>query len=241
MTHFRTGASPGRRRIDQRAGAEARGKSPGGPAVLHRDRVKLYGLTGGIASGKSTVAGALRSLGATVVDADQLARDVVAPGQPALEEIRARWPDVVAADGTLDRKALGAVVFADPAARQALEAITHPRIGARSAQLLSEARERGEPVAFYEAALLVEKGLDEGFDGLVVVSVPESVQLQRLMARDGLDEEAARQRLAAQAPLSRKLERATDVVDNAGDLAQTRAQVEALWKKLSAPTRGEQT
>lgn len=201
--------------------------------------MKLYGLTGGIASGKSTVARALRSLGATVVDADQLAREVVAPGQPALEDIRARWPQVVAADGTLDRKALGAVVFADPEARAELEAITHPRIAARSAELLGDARDRGEPVAFYEAALLVEKGLDAGFDGLIVVSAPEAVQVQRLMTRDALDEASARQRLAAQAPLARKLERATDVVDNAGNLEQTQAQVEALWKKLVDQASGE--
>lgn len=201
--------------------------------------MKLYGLTGGIASGKSTVARALRSLGATVVDADQLAREVVAPGQPALEDIRARWPQVVSADGTLDRKALGTVVFADPDARAELEAITHPRIAARSAKLLGDARERGEPVAFYEAALLVEKGLDAGFDGLIVVSAPEAVQVQRLMTRDGLDEASARQRLAAQAPLARKLERATHVVDNAGNLEHTQAQVEALWKKLVGQASGE--
>lgn len=195
--------------------------------------MKLYGLTGGIASGKSTVARHLRALGATVVDADRLAREVVEPGQPAADEIRARWPDVFTADGTLDRKALGAVVFGDSEARRELEAMTHPRIAQRSAELLDEARERGDAIAFYEAALIVEKRLDEAFDGLVVVSVPEDVQVRRLMDRDGIDEPTARERLAAQLPLAQKLERATDVIDNAGTPDETQTQVQALWTRLT--------
>lgn len=201
-------------------------------------RVKLYGLTGGIASGKSTVARELRALGATVVDADAVARDVVEPGTPAADDIRARWPNVFYANGTLDRKALGQVVFDDLDALAELEAIIHPRIAERSAGLLSDARERGEPIAFYEAALIVERNLDASFDGLVVVSVPEEVQVQRLVARDGLDEKSARQRLAAQLPLEKKLERATDIIDTAGSESDTRAQVQALWAKLSAATEG---
>lgn len=199
-------------------------------------RVKLYGLTGGIASGKSTVARELRALGATVVDADAVAREVVQPGMPAANDIQKRWPHVFADDGTLDRKALGELVFDDIDALTELEAMIHPRIADRSAGLLSEARERGEPIAFYEAALIVERNLDEAFDGLVVVSLPEAQQVQRLMARDALDEKAARQRLNAQLSLEKKLERATDIIDNAGSEDDTRAQVQALWARVSAPT-----
>lgn len=196
--------------------------------------MKLYGLTGGIASGKSTVARELRALGATVIDADQLARDVVAPGTPGWEEIRARWPEVIAADGTLDRKALGEIVFADAAARAELEMITHPRIGEESGRLVEAADARGERVAFYEAALLVEKGLDAGLDGLVVVALPEAVQLTRLMTRDGLREPQARARLGAQLPLAAKVAKATHVVDNGGSVEATREQVRALWNTLRA-------
>lgn len=200
--------------------------------------MKLYGLTGGIASGKSLVARELRALGATVVDADAVAREVVEPGTPAANDIRKRWPEVFATDGTLDRKALGQLVFEDRQALGELEAMIHPRIAERSAQLLAAAEERGESLAFYEAALIVERNLDQSFDGLVVVSVPESLQLQRLMTRDGLDEKSARQRLAAQLPLEKKLERATDIIDNAGTEVETRAQIQALWARLSAPTEG---
>lgn len=200
--------------------------------------VKLYGLTGGIASGKSTVGRYLRALGATVVDADALAREVVQPGEPAWDDIRARWPTVVRSDGTLDRKALGAIVFEDAGARRALEEITHPRIQARSAALIAEALERNEPVVFYEAALIVENDLDEAMDGLIVVNVPEPLQLERLMARDGLDEPEARARLSAQHPLEKKLARATDIIDNMGTLAHTQAQVEALWARLSSQVEG---
>lgn len=198
--------------------------------------VKIYGLTGGIASGKSTVAALLRRHGITVVDADAVARDVVAPGKPALEDIRARWPQVVGPDGTLDRKALGDIVFTDPQARRALEAITHPRIAEESGRRLQEAAERGEPLAFYEAALLVENGLAGGFDGLVVVSVPAAVQLERLRRRDGLDEPAARARIAAQLPLSEKVKQATHVIDNTGTPDETRERTEALLASLLAGT-----
>ncbi len=196
--------------------------------------MKLYGLTGGIASGKSTVARFLRELGATVIDADQLAREVVEPGEPAYQEIRARWPEVIGDDGALDRAKLGAIVFSDPAARAQLNAITHPRIGERSAALVEEASRRGEPLAFYEAALLVENGLAGAFDGLVVVTVSEETQLARLMARDRSTESAARARIAAQLPLSAKTARATDIIDNSGSERETRAAIEALYRRLVA-------
>ena len=194
--------------------------------------MKVYGLTGGIASGKSTVARQLRELGATVVDADELAREVVQPGEPAWQEIRDAWPGVIGADGTLDRKALGELVFSDAAQRARLNAITHPRIAEASARQVEQAGERGEALAFYEAALLVETGAADGLDGLVVVSVPREEQLRRVMRRDGLSEAAARARLAAQLPLETKVARATHVIDNGGSLERTREQVARLYRQL---------
>jgi dephospho-CoA kinase len=194
--------------------------------------MKVYGLTGGIASGKSTVARVLRELGATVVDADELAREVVRPGQPAHAEIKARWPQVIGKDGALDRARLGEIVFSDPEARAALNAMTHPRIAEASAARIEAAAGRGERLAFYEAALLVENKVDEALDGLWVVSLPEDVQLARVMARDGLSEAAARARIAAQLPLATKVARATHVIDNAGPPERTRAAVEALYRAL---------
>lgn len=194
--------------------------------------MKLIGLTGGIASGKSTVAKMFAGLGAKVIDADLLAREVVAPGTPGLAQLAARWPDVIL-DGALDRKKLGAKIFADPAERAALNAIVHPLIAAESMKRAQAFAEQGEPAVLYEAALIVENGLDAGMDGLIVVSVPEPVQLQRLVEREQLPEAEARQRLSAQAPLAEKLARATWVVENSGSLAQTRAQVERVWREIS--------
>jgi dephospho-CoA kinase len=195
--------------------------------------VRLIGLTGGIASGKSTVARMFRALGAPVIDADQLAREVVEPGTPALADIAARWPDVVSG-GQLDRKKLGAKIFADPAERAALNAITHPRIQAAALQRTRTFAEFGAPAVIYEAALIVENELDAGMNGLIVVHVPESVQLARLRARDGIGEAEARQRLSAQLPLAEKLKRATWVVDNAGSEDATRAEVERIWREILA-------
>ncbi|MEM9489935.1 MAG: dephospho-CoA kinase, partial [Myxococcota bacterium] len=187
---------------------------------------RVIGLTGGIASGKSTVAAALRELGAQVIDADQLARQVVEPGQPAFTEIADRFgARVIDPDGRIDRKALGAIVFADPKARRDLEAITHPRIRAASGAAIVELAAKGHDPIIYEAALIVEKALHEQpwMDGLIVVAVPLEVQRQRLMARDGMTFEAAEQRLAAQLPLADKVAAADHVIDNAGSVADTRA------------------
>lgn len=195
----------------------------------------MIGLTGGIASGKSTVARILRELGAPVIDADVLARQVVEPGQPAYEDIvREFGRDVLGADGTIDRKRLGAVVFADAAKRARLNAITHPRIGQAAAAETARHAAAGAAVVIYEAALLVENQLHRMLDGLIVVSAPEAAQVARVLARDGLDEAAARARLAAQLPLADKLKVATHVVDNSGTLAETRAQVERIWRELQA-------
>jgi dephospho-CoA kinase len=191
----------------------------------------VIGLTGGIASGKSTVATILRELGAPVVDADVLARQVVEPGQPAYQDIvREFGNDVLGTDGTIDRKKLGERVFGDPAARARLNAITHPRIGAAGQAEIARHVAAGAPVVIYEAALIVENGLHRALDGLVVVSASPEAQLARTVARDGLGEDAARARLAAQLPLADKLAAATHVVDNSGTIEATRAQVVALWK-----------
>lgn len=194
---------------------------------------RVIGLTGGIASGKSTVAAMFRALGAPVVDADEVARRVVEPGSPGLAAIVERFGDgVLDTGGRLDRKRLGARVFADPEARAALEAITHPRIAEVSRGEIAAHLEAGAPVVIYEAALIVENQLHRGLDGLIVVSVPEAVQLERLRDRDGLSEAEARARLGAQLPLADKVAVADHVIDNAGSLDQTRDQVERLWREL---------
>jgi dephospho-CoA kinase len=201
--------------------------------------VRVIGLTGGIASGKSTVARMLRELGAEVVDADQLARDVVAPGEPALAEIVERFgPGVLDGSGALDRKALAARVFADPAERRALEQITHPRIAALAQARLATLAPKVD-VAIYEAALLVEKQLHRALDGLIVVTADEAHQIARLTARDHIDQAAARARLAAQAPQIEKINAADYVIDNAGSLEETRRQVQAAWSDIRSggPTR----
>jgi dephospho-CoA kinase len=196
---------------------------------------KVLGLTGGIASGKSAVGELLRARGAVIVDADQLARKVVEPGQPALAELVARFgAEILDADGGLDRKKLGARVFADPAARAEVGRITHPRIAAASQAEIARASAAGAPVVFYEAALLVENQVHEGLDGLIVVAAPVAVQRERLKARDGIDEAAADARLAAQLPLEEKLAVATWVIDNSGDRAQLERQVDLLWRTLEA-------
>jgi dephospho-CoA kinase len=196
--------------------------------------VRLFGLTGSIGAGKSTVARLLAREGVPVIDADQLAREVVRPGQPALRDIAARFgPFVVRPDGTLDRKALGARIFADAEERKALNAIVHPRIAQASAAQVAALSEAGHRAAVYEAALIVENGLDRGLDGLIVVTAPEEVQLARLVLRDGLTEAEARARLAAQLPVAEKLNRATFVIDNRGAPAELEAQVQKLLAVLA--------
>ena len=194
--------------------------------------MRIYGLTGNIGSGKSTVARLLAGRGVPVVDADQLAREVVLPGQPALREITARFPGVVSPDGVLDRKALGARVFADAEERRALNAIVHPRIASESADRMARLSAAGHRLAVYEAALIVENGMQAGLDGLIVVTAPLEVQLKRLLLRDGLAEPEARARLAAQLPQAEKARLADFVIDNAGPQEALVAQVEALLRFL---------
>lgn len=199
--------------------------------------MKVVALTGGIASGKSTVVRMLRELGAEVVDADALAREVVSPGEPALVEIvRAFGDAVLLPSGELDRKKLAALVFADPERRARLNAIVHPRVRERIRLRLEEIRRTDpEAVVVLDVPLLFDVPLPEleALPAVVVYASPQA-QLRRLRARDGLTEEEAEQRLQAQRPLREKLGRARWVVDNDGDLDRTREQVERLWDELLA-------
>ena len=198
----------------------------------------LVGLTGGIATGKSTVAETLRRLGAVVIDADQLARDVVVPGEPALAEIVREFGDVRHPDGTLDRKKLGALVFSDPARRRRLEAITHPAIRERFLRRLRELEERGfEGLVFFDAPVMIESGNYRNMDRLVVVFTDEATQRARLVARDGMTPAEASQRMAAQMPVVDKAKLADYVIDNCGDRAATEARTREVFQALLADLR----
>jgi dephospho-CoA kinase len=177
----------------------------------------VFGLTGGIASGKSTVAKRIRARGIPVVDADLLAREVVARGTSGFDAVvRAFGEGVVGRDGELDRKALGTLVFGDPVARKKLNAIVHPLIFAKSAERMQELAAEGHAVACYEAALLVENGMSEAFRPLVVVAAPLPVQIERVVARDGLSRQEALARVEAQLSLAEKVAMADYVIDNSG-------------------------
>lgn len=196
--------------------------------------IRVVGLTGGMASGKSLVAGILRSLGAVVVDADVIAREVVAPGSQALREIAAAFGDsVIQPDGTLDRRVLGERVFNDPGARARLNAITHPHIRRRMAEEVARARAaRPDAMVFLDIPLLLDVTPPDAYDldGVVVIAVDEATQEARLAARDGITIEAARRRLQAQRPLREKVALATWVIDNSGTPEATRRQAEDLWR-----------
>jgi len=195
--------------------------------------LKVLGLTGGIGSGKSTVARLVAELGVPVLDADQLAREVVEPGRPALAEVAAAWPRAIGPDGRVDRKRLADIVFADAAERVRLEAITHPRIQALADERLAELAAKGHALAIYEASLLVESGRYKDFDGLVVVTASPETQLERLLARGDLTEAAAQARIDAQLPLLAKVRVATHLVDNDGELAATKSKSSASWRRSS--------
>jgi len=196
--------------------------------------LKLVGLTGNIGAGKSTVGRLFAARGVAVIDADDLLREVQAPGQPAHADIAAAWPEVVAADGSIDRKRLGKIVFGDPdpAARRKLEAITHPRIQELSRARAAALAAAGHALAIYEASLLIESGRDKELDGLIVVTASEATRIARVVARDGVGEDDVRARMRAQLPQEEKLRRATHVIDNGGDRAATEAQVERVLAKL---------
>src|SRR3954471_1708163 len=177
----------------------------------------------------------LRERGAAVIDADQLARKIVEPGQPALAELVARFgAAILTADGQLDRKRLGAIAFADEAARRDLGRITHPRIAAASAQAIAAWADAGANVVFYEAALLVENRAHAGLAGLIVVAAPPQIQEARVMSRDQLTVEDARARIASQLPLAEKTKVATWVIENASDLAALGKEVDRVVAEIEA-------
>jgi dephospho-CoA kinase len=187
------------------------------------------GLTGGIASGKTRVAEFFAARGVPVIDSDQIAREIVAPGAPALAAIRERFGEgVMAADGNLDRRVLRAIVFADPAARRDLEAITHPAIRARMAELNAQAR---GPYVINAIPLLTEGGGRRDLDRVLVVDCPEDLQIARVMTRDQVDEAGARAVLAAQASRAARLAIADDVIVNDGDLGALEARVASLHER----------
>jgi len=195
----------------------------------------VIGLTGGIASGKTTVATMLRDLGATVIDADAAARAVVEPGTPGLNAVvEAFGPEILEGD-RLDRWKLGAIVFEDPAARRRLEEITHPLIRAWMAERQREAEERGDVRVVLDIPLLYENGLDRGLKAVILVYAPAEIEMERLMARNSLSQEEAGRRLAAQMPIEEKKARADYVIDNSGTREQTLEQVGKVWKQI---TRG---
>ncbi|MBX6351050.1 MAG: dephospho-CoA kinase [Clostridia bacterium] len=195
--------------------------------------MRVIGLTGGIASGKSTAAEALRRLGAPVVDADELAHRAIAPGGAAYEAVREAFGDeVVGPDGTIDRKRLGRLVFRDPEARRRLESIVHPAVSRALAEWVEAERARGAPAVVLVIPLLVETGWDRRVDEVWVVDVPEDVQIARLRARDGLEEEEARRRVRAQAPRAVRLRAATRVFRNEGEERELQAAIAEAWRAV---------
>jgi dephospho-CoA kinase len=198
-------------------------------------RFLLAGLTGGIATGKSTVSEMLRTLGAVIIDADVLAREVVAPGQPALAAIvREFGTDVLNGDGTLDRKRLAAIAFTDPERRRRLEAITHPAIRDGFQARLAELQAQGfAGLVFWDAAVLIESGGHQAMDRLVVVITDASTQHARAVARDG-DRADVERRIANQMPLGDKVKLADHVIDNSGDRAATEARTREVYRLLLA-------
>lgn len=194
--------------------------------------MRVIGLTGGIASGKSTVGQMLKDLGAAVIDADELARQVVEPGEPALAEIAQRFPGVLTPEGRLNRAVLGERIFAAESERLALNAIVHPRIHQRFLDQVAGLAALGVDLAVYDAALLIENKLHQKLNGLIVVLVPPEIQVSRLVARNEISREEAERRVAAQLPLVEKARFATWIVDNSNDLESTRDQVARIWQSI---------
>lgn len=190
-------------------------------------------LTGGPGSGKSTVAQLFRDLGAEIIDADQVAHEVVAKGTPACEELRRGFgPEYFQADGALNRAQMAELVFGDPEARRRLNAIVHPRVTREISRRLQDLTARGVKLVMVEVPLLYEVGLEKNYDLVIVVDAGEKEQIERLTARDGRPPEEALGIVQAQWPLDAKKARADFVVDNRGSLEHTRAQIKKLWQQL---------
>jgi dephospho-CoA kinase len=199
--------------------------------------MRVIGLTGGIATGKSTVARLLAALGAHVIDADVLARDVVAPGTEGLSAVAARFPGVVAG-GQLDRAKLAEHIFSQPEEREALNQIIHPRVRQGFLEASQALAAKGVDVVIYDVPLLFETKLEGFMSGIIVVRAPKEVQRARLIARNGLTPEQADARIAAQWPLEEKVRRANWLIDNSGTLQDTEAQVRATWASIQSGSSG---
>jgi len=198
--------------------------------------VRNVGLTGGIGAGKSEVTRRFAARGATIVDADAIAREVVAPGTPGLEAVVAEFgPRVRAGDGSLDRERVATIVFDDPAALARLNAIVHPLVAERTTELVAAAA-AADPraIVVHDVPLIVEAGIRDRYDVVVVVDAPVEVQIDRLVSRRGMSEDAARARIAAQADRADRLAIADFVIVNDGDLDALDPQVDAVWSALQA-------
>lgn len=190
-------------------------------------------LTGGIGTGKTVVLGRFQELGAPVIEADALAREALAPGTPGARAVAERFGTaMVGADGSVDRRALGALVFADDRARRDLEAIVHPDVRRRMAEWLTGRAAAADRIAVVEIPLLFETGRERDFDVVLVTACDESEQVRRVMARDGLSEQEVRRRLAAQLPLAEKIRRADHVIRTDGRREDTLARVDTVWLAL---------
>lgn len=200
----------------------------------------LIGLTGGIGSGKSTVATRLKGLGARIVDADKIAREIVEPGEPALAELAEAFDGVFNADGALNRAELARQAFATPEATEKLNSITHPRIRERTLQRFAQARTEDVPVLVYDMPLLIENGEYKKMDHVLVVDAADEIRIDRLVNSRGLDEEDARRRIAAQISREERLAAADSVVDNSGTRDQLLQQVDTFWEQVVAPQLEEQ-
>ena len=196
----------------------------------------LIGLTGGIAAGKSTIANRLGGHGAVIIDADQVAREVVEPGTPALKQItRSFGPDLIRPDGTLDRGALGAQVFGDPEALQRLNRIVHPAVRTRTAELIAEASDADpEAVIVYDVPLLAEAAIELPFDLIVVAHAPEQTRIRRLVTLRGMSDADARARVTAQATDEERLALADVVIDTGGTEEETLLQTDRLWASIGS-------
>ena len=196
--------------------------------------MRLIGLTGNIASGKSSVADMFAERGATIIDADILARDAVLKGSPALQEIVARWgPEILDSDGNLDRAALRHRVFQNQADLDALNAIVHPEVQRRRSQEVAAARARGDKVVVCVIPLLFERHLADDFDTIVLVDAPRSVRLDRIVRDRGIDEAEAMKMIASQMPADLKRARADYVIENAGTREELEIEVDRVWQEIA--------
>lgn len=195
----------------------------------------ILGLTGGIATGKSTVTGMLRERGIPVIDADQIAREVVEPGKPAYDAIIGHFGrDILLADGQIDRKKLGEIVFSDESERQKLNAIVHPEVRRVMREEAETAERNGASIVFMDIPLLYESKLQYMVEKIVVVYAPAAMQLARMMERDELEEEQAQKRLRAQFPIDQKREEADFLIDNSRSREETERQVEDMLAEIRA-------